>query len=87
MNAHHITITPAAALLFNTATALRNRQDILYFTGYNKTAAARLDRMRNRALDSAARELGVHADDIMAVYNLHRGLPIAIGKTDVRTTR
>lgn len=84
MNAHQITITPTAAALFNTATTIARRQANGWCTGLTTNQQTSLDRMYNRALDSAARTLRVHRDDIMAVYNLHRGLPIARGKDIVR---
>lgn len=82
MNAYDVTITTTVALLFNTATACTTKANAAYYTG--KHNPKMMDRMASRALDSAARELGIHRDDIMPVYNLHRGLPIAIGKHIVR---
>lgn len=84
MDAYQITITPAAAELFDRATAATAAQDALYSNGWTKAGAEKLADEYAAALDGAAVELGVHSDDIMAVYNLHRGLPVAIGKTGVR---
>jgi predicted xylose isomerase-like sugar epimerase len=84
LNAYQITITPAAAALFNTANHLGLRAgDIRNSQAHNKLYA----RMENRSLDQAADELGIHRDDIAAIYNLHRNLPLPAGAFRIRSAK